>query len=531
MNFKKSFLCLCLIGIVDSQANSALSQGVDGNGPFKSAIPTPLQTLKVSVGGLFSQGKNVGIAKENIFDASGSPIAEDKTGSFSRTDMSFSMNYGITGWLEGSIFLPYYTDKTANGSVSKTGDAIVGLKFNYPPYGNPGKRAYELSYLGQLVIPSASATNASFDGIVRDAWNVRNIDTGTAYINPYNSTSPIIIMSLLNTINFKAVKGSVPLLIHYSGGLAMETGKNDHQTTVLGSLGLEFWTGAVGLFAMGETQVPTSHAEKGVPFQKYPASLKIGGMTKIPTNRVNIDISGGLSLLVNNKSQSYYSIEPAGKPYTYSISRQPTMAFFGGASIAFDFAARDTDHDGVTDAEDKCADTPDGVSIDSDGCPVPDNDRDGICDDWVGAKGLFAQYAGICKLSDKCPGEAEDMDKNEDEDGCPDPDNDGDKLCDPWVSEKGLSAQYDKICSTADKCPGEAEDLDGFEDTDGCPDLDNDKDGITDNLDQCSNEAEDKDNFQDDDGCPDPDNDKDGITDNLDKCPNKQGKAANNGCP
>jgi outer membrane protein OmpA-like peptidoglycan-associated protein len=73
---------------------------------------------------------------------------------------------------------------------------------------------------------------------------------------------------------------------------------------------------------------------------------------------------------------------------------------------------------------------------DVDGCPDPDNDKDGILD-----------------ADDKCPNEPEDKDGFEDEDGCPDPDNDKDGILD-----------------ADDKCPNEPEDMDGYEDEDGCPD-------------------------------------------------------------
>lgn len=530
MNFKQSFLSLALIGLVQAHANGAIAMGVDGNGPFKSAIPTPAQTLKLSLGGNYADAKGIGV--DQVWStADQSDLTAALSGNFKRTDLNFAANYGILPWLEASLFAPYYMDQTPNGSKSALGDLVLGLKLNYPPYGEPGKRAYELSYLGQIVVPGASASNTTEDGLPRNAWNVRSSNGQDTLVNPYHAVEPVVVMSLLNTINFKAIKGSVPLLLHYNAGLAMGTGTNRQRTTVLGELGMEFWPGAIGIFAAGGTEVPTSYAEKGVPFQKFPASLKGGLMAKIPTDRLSMEFTLGASKSINTKPLNDYFVAPTGGTYGYAISRQANLAFFGGLTIGLDFAARDTDHDGVLDAQDRCENTPDGVSTDSEGCPVPDGDKDGICDAWVSAKGMLNQFAGLCSGIDKCPVEAEDMDKTSDEDGCPDPDNDGDKLCDPWVAEKGLNTNFAQICSATDKCPDEAEDMDGFEDEDGCPDLDNDKDGITDNLDQCPNEAEDKDGFQDGDGCPDPDNDRDGITDNLDKCPNKQGKASNNGCP
>nr|MBA3541285.1 OmpA family protein [Deltaproteobacteria bacterium] len=73
---------------------------------------------------------------------------------------------------------------------------------------------------------------------------------------------------------------------------------------------------------------------------------------------------------------------------------------------------------------------------DEDGCPDPDNDRDGILD-----------------VDDLCPNDPEDKDSWEDEDGCPEPDNDRDRILD-----------------NDDRCPNEPEIYNGFEDEDGCPD-------------------------------------------------------------
>ena len=200
--------------------------------------------------------------------------------------------------------------------------------------------------------------------------------------------------------------------------------------------------------------------------------------------------------------------------------------------------AFDKDGDGIPDKYDLCPDDPEDIDgfEDQDGCPDPDNDKDGICDPWVLEKGQGAKYAGVCHGSDKCmnvpedkdgfededgcpdldndkdgipdskdkcPNDPEDMDGFQDNDGCPDPDNDNDGICDPWVAEKGLSAKYASVCKGSDKCPNEAEDKDGFEDQDGCPDPDNDKDGIKDAVDKCPNEPENFNGVEDEDGCPD----------------------------
>jgi OOP family OmpA-OmpF porin len=109
----------------------------------------------------------------------------------------------------------------------------------------------------------------------------------------------------------------------------------------------------------------------------------------------------------------------------------------------------DPDHDGVTN--DRCpraAEDLDGFE-DEDGCPDPDDDRDGVVD-----------------TSDLCPREAEDLDRFEDTDGCPDPDNDRDRTPD-----------------AQDACPDHGETWNGYADDDGCPDpMVIDYDSFTDNL-------------------------------------------------
>lgn len=125
----------------------------------------------------------------------------------------------------------------------------------------------------------------------------------------------------------------------------------------------------------------------------------------------------------------------------------------------------------------------------------------------------------LCE-ADLCPEQPEHWDGFEDDDGCPDPDNDKDGVPD-----------LDATGAPLDRCPLQPEDLDQHDDQDGCPDPDNDNDQILDVVDQCSLQPEgDLDGFQDADGCPDPDNDGDGLVDERDGCPSEAGPAESNGC-
>lgn len=144
-------------------------------------------------------------------------------------------------------------------------------------------------------------------------------------------------------------------------------------------------------------------------------------------------------------------------------------------------SAADADGDGVPDRRDKCPNTPAGVQVDRDGCPI-DTDGDGVPD-----------------YQDQCPTEAGPASTQ----GCPDGDGDG-------VADKD------------DRCPTEA----GPASLQGCPDSDGD--GVADIDDKCPGTPA---GVQvDATGCP-VDTDGDGIPDHEDLCPNSAGPAENRGCP
>jgi outer membrane protein OmpA-like peptidoglycan-associated protein len=150
--------------------------------------------------------------------------------------------------------------------------------------------------------------------------------------------------------------------------------------------------------------------------------------------------------------------------------------------VEFDFGKTpDADMDGVSDKKDKCPNTPTGVAVDANGCPI-DSDGDGVAD-----------------YIDDCPAEAGLTSLK----GCPDKDKDG-------VADKD------------DACP----DVAGVAGLKGCPDADGD--GIADKDDKCPNSP--KGVKVDAKGCP-IDTDGDGVYDSEDKCPTEAGPKNNGGCP
>lgn len=145
---------------------------------------------------------------------------------------------------------------------------------------------------------------------------------------------------------------------------------------------------------------------------------------------------------------------------------------------------KDSDKDGVPDKLDKCPNTPPGVPVDANGCPL-DTDKDGVAD-----------------YLDKCPNTPPGV--KVDADGCP------------------LDTDKDGIPDYEDDCP----DVFGLAAFKGCPDSDGD--GVPDKDDRCPNTP--KGYKVDRFGCP-LDTDKDGIPDSEDACPDKPGVAELKGCP
>lgn len=150
--------------------------------------------------------------------------------------------------------------------------------------------------------------------------------------------------------------------------------------------------------------------------------------------------------------------------------------------LEYDFGkAKDADLDGVSDKKDKCPETPAGVAVDADGCPI-DSDGDGVAD----YQDDCPTVAGLAALK-----------------GCPDKDGDG-------------------IADKDDDCP----DVAGIKALKGCPDTDGD--GVADANDKCPETP--KGWKVDKAGCP-IDTDGDGIVDAEDACPTVAGVKEEKGCP
>ncbi len=240
--------------------------------------------------------------------------------------------------------------------------------------------------------------------------------------------------------------------------------------------------------------------------------------------------------------------KPEPKTETALVSKTPTVS--AGAAVK-----ADADKDGVPDDRDFCANTPVGVVVDQDGCPV-DSDGDGTpdyLDKCPGtAKGLITDKNG-CVLDTDQDGVADSRDYCADTPlglpvddlGCPlDQDGDGvpdvKDLCpntpvgskvDPSGCVLSGDSDGDGVIDKLDRCPGTA--IGTVVDGNGCAiPKDSDGDGVPDSKDFCANTL--ANTPVDVSGCPiAKDSDGDGVIDKLDKCANTpKGTQVNvNGCP
>lgn len=264
---------------------------------------------------------------------------------------------------------------------------------------------------------------------------------------------------------------------------------------------------------------------------------------------VNLRISKSISMVVQSvlitplidKIDGWYPANNGNKDPDYFLENSVGLYISFGKT-----REKDSDGDGVFDKTDKCPNTPANVQVDVNGCPL-DTDKDGIADyeDQCPTVAGLKEFKGCPKpdvdsdgdkvldKNDKCPNTPAGV--QVDVNGCPiDTDKDGvadyEDECPnvPGLKEfKGCpDTDGDGIQDKFDECPT----VFGLAAFKGCPDSksDADGDGIPDKDDRCPNTP--KGYKVDSFGCP-LDTDKDGIPDNEDACPDKAGAVELKGCP
>ena len=278
------------------------------------------------------------------------------------------------------------------------------------------------------------------------------------------------------------------------------------------------------------------------------------GLSFMPYDGIN------MTLAMDYIPTSYAGLEKDGKKLYVIPDKTKMFNLALGFSICWGSNRRDKDKDGVWDKIDMCPDTPRGVAVDEQGCPL-DEDHDGVPDyldhclgtpaaaighvDSVGCA-LDTDGDGVEDYKDQCPNTPEAAYGKVDSLGCPlDTDKDGvpdylDECPDTkpeaigHVDAKGcdLDSDSDGVPDYKDECPNTPEAARGKVDEKGCV-LDTDKDGVPDFMDECPDTKPEAIGHVDAKGC-DLDSDGDGVPDYMDECPNTpeaaRGKVDEKGC-
>jgi outer membrane protein OmpA-like peptidoglycan-associated protein/opacity protein-like surface antigen len=228
----------------------------------------------------------------------------------------------------------------------------------------------------------------------------------------------------------------------------------------------------------------TLHRGKVTPFLQALIGNSHGKYSELgadfTADNLAMAFGGGLDISVSDR----FAIRPAQVEY-YTIRNGQTGNYSGDFRYSAGFVLRfggekkvvpvptptpappppppppppDTDKDGVIDSKDACPNTPEGVKVDSVGCPL-DADGDGVPD-----------------YLDKCPNTPKGVKVNSS--GCP------------------LDTDGDGVPDYLDKCPDTPSGV--KVNSSGCP-LDTDGDGVPDYLDKCPDTARDLKVTAD--GCP-----------------------------
>ena len=396
--------------------------------------------------------------------------------------------YGLFKYLDFSVDIPLYADITGwkgDATGAGVGDLGLALKLAHPQL-NKDAILTSAYYLG-FTFPTGKQDNGYFP---RHSYYLTT-DSKDAGRNLYTANSVLFNPMFILSLDFNKVGKGFPLMMHGNIGAAVTQKKNS--SALLGSFAIDYTpVDMLTLFVELSGEARVKYYTESFEFESFvkdPFIFSPGARVNLPFG-MYITVAGDIGISSHDRE---YKANWNRDNYSYATSPIPRYAVQLSVGWTGIVKKPDTDNDGIIDEEDKCPyDAEDMDKFeDDDGCPDLDNDGDGIAD-----------------KNDQCP------DAKATCDGCPvyDTDNDG-------------------INDDVDKCPKQAEDMDGFEDADGCPELDNDGDGVPDATDKCPLKPEDMDGFEDTDGCPELDNDGDGIPDDKDKCPNRKGVPEAQGCP
>ncbi len=452
-------------------------------------------------------------------------VDEVRIWNYARTQnqINYNKNFNLSGQESGLI--SYYQFE-GGSATNKTGaNGTNGTLHNSPT-----------TVSGTILFPTSGSNSGNVD-------EESTIGTLVGNLTANDPDSPNLTYSFVGGNGTNDMHNS---LFSISGNQLLVAGNIDYETNSTLNIylqvsdGVNASAGALTINvndineipAITETTVSDDNLSVNVTFSEAVFNSN-GGSGALETSDFALSINGGTASL---SSSTPSSISINGNTYTLgiaisgSINGSETVTVVPIQNSIYDSDAAiastnqssnsvslhgDSDSDGVNDALDQCPNTPNGASVDSDGCAESQKDPDND---------------GITGVNDNCPNTSNPNQSDLDGDGIGD-------ACDPDVDGDG-------VANTVDNCPRKFNprqldnDKDGIgdicdpdDDNDGYPDskdyfpldptewFDNDLDGIGDNADT----DDDNDGYLDtEDAFPlNPkewlDTDGDGIGNNLDK--------------
>ena len=413
-------------------------------------------------------------------------VDEVRIWNYARTQNEINNNKNAVLSGQETGLVSYYSFDNGNASNDTGVSARDGTLYNSPtvitrntPYeANIDEESSLGTIVRTLTATDSDTTDFTFSLVAGDGTNDRN-----------NSSFTISGTQLLvnGTIDYETTP-TLNIYVQASDGTntfakALTVNVNDvNELPVISSTSIASDNSTVSVIFSESVFGGTSQATTTLAADDFSLSLTGGSVTLSSTTPSSITVNGstvqlGLSLTGTPNGNEVITVAPIANAI---FDVQGATASSTQSNNTVNLKA-DSDGDGITDLLDQCANTPNGESIDANGCAESQKDPDND---------------GITGVNDNCPNTANSDQADADGDGVGD-------VCDNCINTANANQLDTDGDGIGDACDPD-DDNDGIADADDAfplnasESLDSDGDGIGDEQ--------------------DPDADNDGILDTVDNC-------------